>query len=148
MDQRLGSLKLISELVARAMMDFMYSDWMRQGENQKLIANAAKIVGMFPAHGQTDLHAIGVCLLKYFHQKHMYALFQKQPAGLVDSICAHLNHNLQKESGSLFSDLTPEMKQYLEGFMDPVLFPYNLPFLLSEVSGSAHHHMITILILI
>ena len=66
------------------------------------------------------------------------ALLEPTPAQL-EAARRFLHTKLIEESTGLFSMVDPQLVRFLQDFLDPLLFPHNLPYILLEVCSFSMH---------
>lgn len=129
-------LKLLSARTAERMLNFMYSACTDETrESAAFLELASDILCQFPedTRAHHHLHVLAERLVDFFHNHYLLKKLSNPPAELVQNAGAYLRAEVRSHCESLVLHTDPAMVLYLDGFLDPALFPFNVPNLLFEV---------------
>lgn len=130
-------LKHTSRMVAESALEYMYKHCSTQPpQNARLLELAQTIIRHFPANtrGCHQMNDMARAMVTFIHSHYLLQLLQKPPQQLVSETCMNLRERVETEKRNLFSMMDPALMLYLDGLLDPFLFPHNLPVLFSEVA--------------
>lgn len=88
----------------------------------------------FPESKHHDLHTLGECLLDSFFRQFVYHFCMNPSKEAVQKARQSTVDLMRERFRMSFANITPAMMDYMEGVLDPELFPHNLPVLFAGVS--------------
>jgi hypothetical protein len=123
----------LMDRIAYLSLHFMYLQWRGEGKHGFHLALGPSLIRKYPPSPHNNLQSTGLRLLCLLHDKVLLgALLEPTPAQL-EAARRFLHSKLIEESTGLFSMVDPRLVRFLQDFLDPLLFPHNLPYILLEV---------------
>jgi len=129
-----AELSAISSNCTYYAMICIFQDWIKFALSNKFIDKLTCLVCQYPESPYHDLHAMGIALVEAFYMQYLYDSYMNPTEAKIEEIRLYLLKIFhEREQSPMDVKVTPPMLEYLEGFLDTILFPHNLRVLFNKV---------------
>jgi len=114
---------------------WIHRDWLLFAIPNDMGRKLAFLTCKFPENGSNhDLHAMGVAFINAFYMQFLYERYMNPTPNNIEAIRLYIKRSfIERAQSPVDVKITPSILEYLEGYLDPILFPHNLRVLFGEV---------------
>ena len=115
-------------------MVFLFQEWVKEAVPTMLGDKIAFLVCHFPTSPHHELQPMGLRFIEAFYMQYVHTRYMNASPAIVEAMRVHIFDLFKARMESpMDTTITPTMMDYLEGVLDPVLFPHNVKALFQEV---------------